>query len=511
MHNLGEVYNEAQFPTITYVEPREAPFIRASLQTPGKHITLIGPSGSGKTTVARRSILEVGIPDSDLLGFNGRTHAHATSILEVLAAEIGEAAELDVLLPYLRTVELVVIDDVHRLGSEAKEDLGATLKLWHERGVRMLLIGIASTGEEIVGRDPELAIRNDVFELGVQSDEFSRDVVVAGERALNFSFTDRLREQIVSASNGIPSVVQAICRNACIVQGITTTLDTAREVDIELRDIRDHVLRTYHPKYFDRVVGLAKGKRQARSVHDTYYDIVERIALTDSREIPQEKLYREIVGIIEDPQQKNRKSTSFYNCLRNLHDVIEEKGLSDVLIYNTRAKTISIEDPTFRFYLNLLDMDEVKAQIHVRESGYQYDVAVSFAGEDREVVFQVVRAMEARGLIVFYDFDQEAQLWGKDLRRVLGDVYANQAQFMMIFLSRQYPEKDWPTFEFEVGKSAADKRTEDYLLPFVTDDEIPALVGMSSNVGRVTLRDRTPDEIADLMAEKVERAAGKLF
>jgi hypothetical protein len=504
---LGQVFNEATFPTVTYIEPREARFLRASLDTPGKHITLIGPSGSGKTTLARRSIAEVGLDEADLLVFSGRSHPGALSLLEVLADEIGEAAELDSVMPYLESVRLIVIDDVHHLSGEAKQDVAETLKLWHERGVRMLLIGIASTGEEIVGRDAELALRNDVFELGVQDEQFCDDLISAGEEALNVRFAGDTRSQIVAASKGIPSVVQAICRNACIVRDVSEKSQEQVEIDIGLPDLREHVLRTYHPKYFDRVVGLAKGKRQARSVHDTYYDIVERIAATDALEIPQEQLYSEIVGVIDDPQQKNRKSTSFYNCLRNLDDVIAEKGLSDVLMYNKRAKTISIEDPAFRFYLNLLDMADVKAQIHVRQTGYQYDVAVSFAGEDRAAVIDVVRAMEDRGLLVFYDFDKEAQLWGKDLRAVLSDVYANQAQFMMVFLSPTYPEKDWPSFEFEVGKAAAGKRTEEYLLPVITDAEVPAMVGMPGTVGRVSLLERTPDEIADLMAEKVDSAA----
>jgi len=40
------------------------------------------------------------------------------------------------------------------------------------------------------------------------------------------------------------------------------------------------------------------------------------------------------------------------------------------------------------------------------------------------------------------------------LREKLGDVYANEAEFMVIFLSEKYPEKDWPSFEFDVGKAA---------------------------------------------------------
>jgi hypothetical protein len=77
---------------------------------------------------------------------------------------------------------------------------------------------------------------------------------------------------------------------------------------------------------------------------------------------------------------------------------------------------------------------------------------LSFAGEDRTTVIKFVEAVKRRGLEVFYDFDQQAQLWGQDLRKRLAEVYANEALYMVIFLSETYPERDWPNFEFAVGK-----------------------------------------------------------
>jgi len=146
-------------------------------------------------------------------------------------------------------------------------------------------------------------------------------------------------------------------------------------------------------------VGLAKGRRQARSVLDAYFDIVAEIARSRDSEISKETLYRNIVGSIEDPDVKRRKSSSFYNCLRNLSQVIEEKGLSDILLFNETSGTISIEDPTFRFYLNLVNLDDVRRRIRIRRVRYEWDVAVSFAGSDRDRVIEVVRAMEERGLL----------------------------------------------------------------------------------------------------------------
>lgn len=50
-------------------------------------------------------------------------------------------------------------------------------------------------------------------------------------------------------------------------------------------------------------------------------------------------------------------------------------------------------------------------------------------------------------------------LTGGNCLQVVVDVYANQAEFMMVFLSPTYPDRDWPSFEFEIGKRAANNRT----------------------------------------------------
>ena len=167
---------------------------------------------------------------------------------------------------------------------------------------------------------------------------------------------------------------------------------------------------------------------------------------------------------------------SFYRALKALPTVTEENNLSDILIYENG--TLTIDDPVFRFYLDHLDFSRVRSQVNIRRIGYEYDVAVSFAGPDRPVVEELKGELEARGLEVFYDFDQQAALWGKDLRKELAKVYTQDAQFMVVCLSSNYPERDWPSFEFEIGKQAAAKRTEDYLLPLVVGDERPAIIGL---------------------------------
>lgn len=500
-YQLGDVFNEAGLPDVTYVPPAEAQQLKGSLATKGKHVTLVGPSGSGKSTVAARTLSSLGLDKTKVHSFSGRAHVHATSILEVFGKEFDVAPTLEEIEPWLKVFDIVMIDDIHHLSLAARTELASFLKLWHEQDIRLFMIGIAKTSEAILGQDPELAIRNDAWHIGKQSDGFMKELITKGEDALNVRFTDYSKETAVAAAQGSPSIFQAICRITCVQADVFATApDAGRVLKIELPVIRSSVVQQYDARYLNKIVSLARGRRQARSVHDTYYAIIEQVAKSGKDQISRDELYHKIVGS-ENASQKSRVRNSFYRALKALPTVIEENALSDILIYENG--TLTIDDPVFRFYLDHLDFSRVRSQVNIRRVGYEYDVAVSFAGPDRPVVVELVRALEERGLEVFYDFDQQAALWGKDLRKELAKVYSQEAQFMIVCLSAAYPERDWPTFEFEIGKGAAAKRTEDYLLPLVVGSERPAIVGLPETVGHLDLGDRTVSDVADLVQEKL--------
>jgi len=502
IYKSEHVFNEAHFPEVTFVQPEEYACLKSSFLSKGKHITVSGPSGAGKTTLVKKMLYDLEISNSDVLWINGRSYKKCKSIIKIIGDELNANASFDEITSLIKLVKFIVVDDFHHLEDEARQELATNLKLWHEREVRFVVIGIASSADELYGADSELGIRNDPYKLTTQSEIFCRELISLGEQALNIIFSDRLKSEIISVSNGVPSIIQVVCRNCCIEAKVEETQNgEPKTIDCKLSQLRKSVLRAFDGKYFNKVVGLAKGKQQARSVHNTYFDIVKKIASESGSEIPAELLYREIVGTIEDSKLRSRKATSFNNCMNNLSDVIDEKGLKEILFYNKGSKCVSIEDPSFRFYLNLLDIEDIRKKIHIRSDEYPYDVAVSFAGEDRSIVECFVKELEIRQITVFYDFDQQAQLWGKDLRVKLADVY-NEAQYMVVFLSKNYPEKDWADFELTIGKETAKKRTKEYLLPVLVDDV--NVIGIKNTVSYIDLRKHKIEKIAEMVVEKIQ-------
>ena len=135
-------------------------------------------------------------------------------------------------------------------------------------------------------------------------------------------------------------------------------------------------------------------------------------------------------------------------------------------------------------------------------SGRRWDVALSFAGAQRNYVGQVARALKARGVRCFYDADQQVQLWGTHLAEELPRIYARESAAVVVFVSADYAGRDWTRLERRAAFSQAVAEAGVYVLPARFDDsELPP--GLLPDVVTVDLRGCTPGQFADLIVAKL--------
>jgi TIR domain len=135
------------------------------------------------------------------------------------------------------------------------------------------------------------------------------------------------------------------------------------------------------------------------------------------------------------------------------------------------------------------------------EESFQFDVALSFAGEDRQYVDHIADSLRSKGVRVFYDRYEQATLWGKDLYEHLDHVYQRAARFCVLFASEHYARKVWTTHERKSAQARALRENEEYILPVRFDDtEIP---GIRSTVGYIDARQTTAEQLVDLVLQKV--------
>jgi hypothetical protein len=138
---------------------------------------------------------------------------------------------------------------------------------------------------------------------------------------------------------------------------------------------------------------------------------------------------------------------------------------------------------------------------------FEYDVALSFAGEDRAIAKEFTNLLMNKNVKVFYDEDEADDLWGKDLIAHLADLYQNKARFCVMFISRHYPLKRWTNFERQHIQARAFRDTNEYILPIRIDDtDVP---GIAETMGYRDIRQHPLESIANTLEKKLAKLKGQ--
>ena len=104
------------------------------------------------------------------------------------------------------------------------------------------------------------------------------------------------------------------------------------------------------------------------------------------------------------------------------------------------------------------------------KAGFDYDVALSFSGKDRQYVEQLADQLRANDIAVFYDKSEQADLWGKNLQTHLTELYRIRARYCVIIISASYVQSPWTKIELDAALAREFESNETYILPIRLDD-----------------------------------------
>ena len=134
----------------------------------------------------------------------------------------------------------------------------------------------------------------------------------------------------------------------------------------------------------------------------------------------------------------------------------------------------------------------------------KYDIALSFAGEDRAHAEALAERLKRQNIRVFYDRDVQAELWGKDLYEYFHDIYRDRATYCVMLVSEHYAQKLWTTHERKAAQERAFREPGgEYILPVRLDDT--TVPGLRETIGYLHI-DEGIERIATLLIEKVRSA-----
>jgi len=135
------------------------------------------------------------------------------------------------------------------------------------------------------------------------------------------------------------------------------------------------------------------------------------------------------------------------------------------------------------------------------KSDFDYDIALSFAGEDRSIARQLAARLHSKGVRAFMDEYERTELWGKDLSDEFRSRFGEKTRYVLVLASSHYAVKDWTDFEFTVAKKEAGRRRREFILPVRLDDT--PLPGLRSAIAYLSLKELGVDGIVEEIIRKL--------
>lgn len=428
---LEEVFKISGIPKHTFVTPSNDQSLRVALRTPGRGVVVEGPSGIGKSTAVNRALQELNMHSSVTY-----LSARRPSDLEIIRE-----------IPQLGQIGTVIVDDFHRLPPADQMAIADHLKILadtEDPDSKIVIVGINQAGVDLIKFAADLVNRIDRIRFEQEPDSKILELIVKGETALNVSVANK--ESIVSGAQGSFYVAQLICHEMCIQQSIDRTANSLTVVATPYSSARRQVLDRQRARFEDPLISFARGNKFRKAGRAPYFHILKWLA--ESSDLT--------IDVDEQARRHKLQEISVRQVIDQdyISNLVANIQIAEMFHYNKTNHTLSIEDPQLMYYLKNIDWPRFTSEVGFTNLAPQkpYDVALSFAGEDREFAEHLRNFIEEHDLTVFYDKSEESKILANDVEAVLGPKYSDESRFVVAVLGERYGEKRWTLFESDKYK-----------------------------------------------------------
>lgn len=482
---LENVYKTSGVPTYTFVEPSEYTRLKVALRTKGRGLVIEGPSGIGKTTSVKRALESLNL-DSQATYLTSRKKDHIKTIREILGSE---------------NIGIVIIDDFHMLSNNDKKNMSDFMKTLADEeseNSKLILIGINKAGDSLISFAPDLNNRIDTIKFEANSDEKIEEMITLGEDTLNIKIN--IKENIIEESKGSLHIAQMLSQDTCILSNITEKRNEVISTNISMEVVKNNVIKDLRRVFFESAKKFATGPRLRKEGRAPYLHLLKWLSESSDWSLP---IYEVISNY---PQMKN----SINQIIEKGYLINHIEGspeLKNVIHYDDQSNLLTIEDPKFLFYIKNIVWNEFTRNIGFTSVAFSkpYDIALSFAGENRNLANLLHSKLVEREIPTFYDKDEQHRILAENVEDYLRPIYQTEADYIVVLLSQAYPRKIWTKFESDQFK---DRFGSSAIIPIWYSDTDTSMFDESRKYGGMTFN---VDNDIELEAETiVETIARKL-
>lgn len=379
-------------------------------------------------------------------------------------------------------------------------DLMKTIADEDREDVKLVLIGINRAGDSLVSLAPDLNNRITTVKFEVNPDSKILELIEKGEVALNARI--KYREQIVRRSNGSFHIAQLICKELCIIERVIMTQDNKKELNTDINYVVDKIMTDLSRVFEVKAREFAIGSRLRSSGRAPYFHLLYWLSESKDWTIRMADIYLKYPTHKASISQVADKGF-LYKLINN------SENIKSVIHYDEYSKVLTVEDPKFMFYLQNLDWTDFVKRIGFSKINFdkKYDFALSFAGEVRSIVAELaILLFEEHECSVFYDFNEQHKIIGEDLTDYFEPIYKSDAEFIIVFLDRNYPRKLWTNFESDKFK---ERFGEHAVIPIIFKGCEPTQFDKLANIGYLSFdpekeQSEQIKSIADIIVKKLD-------
>jgi len=350
-------------------------------------------------------------------------------------------------LPEFEDTGTVIIDDFHRLEDSVKAAVADLLKVTADRedpNRKFVIIGINEAGRALIESSPDLANRIEVIRLEIEPPSQIEALVAAGEAALNI--TIEAKQHIVENARGSFYVAQLLCWDACLEAGIIERREHIAAIPTSYASVQRRVVGRQKERFGNSVKSFARGTKFRPGGRAPYLHILRWLAESESWSIH-----------LPDEMRKHTNEKASVGVVRDrgyLASLCSQPEISKLVHFDLDTDILSVEDPMLVYYLRSISWPEFIREVGFTKVDYdeRYDVALTFAGEDRAYAEYLRDALEDLGHAVFYDMAEQHLLLGQNVEAYLGPIYASGSRYVVAVLGEMYGRKRWPLFEADQYK-----------------------------------------------------------
>ena len=427
MAYLEDVFVTEGVPEFTFVKPPNYTALLVDLRRKGKPVVVEGQSGTGKTTTVKKALAEI-FPENTPKLLTPR-EPKDLPIIEAINLDSGD--------------ETFVVDDFHRLEKNIKEHLANLAKVIAERDNRnglpkLIIIGINNVGSDLIQLVPDIAKRMGIQRIAPGTPAVIGEMIKLGSDLLKIEIDKP--QDIINDSGGDYWLAQQICKTICISAKVDRTQEQILKINWEPAVIKAQVVDTLHHNYDPPVRDFCRGRR-FRPTNDPYYKLLRAVSEQERSTVDLTELAnarQDIKGSINNVKDHR---------LRVLLD--HKESCARLFYYDVETKNFAIEDPALFYYIKNLNWEDLRQRCGFRHDlrDFEWDIAISFAGENRTLAEFIGKQLGDLDISVFYDRNYEDNYLGGLWSKQFSEIFVQKSRLVVAILDQHHQDKVWPTFE----------------------------------------------------------------